>query len=128
MPTVKPTFNVLVMALRKLPMAKIRWKMDMVRPPSLLYTLSTSSTARGYRMNSVRKVMSTTMVVTMMGSAISFFRSREAPWRDAICALLLSVRKEKREDGGENLHPPAIYRTTEKALLHQGSFDETGKN
>ena len=106
MPTVKPTFRVLVMAVRKLLIPKIRWKIDRVMPLSLLYTLSTSRIASGYRMNRVRKVMSTTMVVTMMGSAISFFRSRDAPWRDAICALLLSIETRSGGMAAKTSIPP----------------------
>ena len=51
-------------------------------------------------MNRVKKVISTTMVVTMIGSAISFFRSSAAPWLFAIKTAPLFAVCEK-EDGGE---------------------------
>ena len=46
MPTRKPTFSVLVMALVKVGMAKMRWKMDTPKVPSPT-KLSTSRMASG---------------------------------------------------------------------------------
>ncbi len=78
-PTRKPTFSVLVMALVKEGILKIRRKTFREKPPSPT-KLSTSRIARGYRINTVKNVTRTTMVHTITGSAISFFRSSAAPW------------------------------------------------
>ena len=74
MPTKKPTLSVLVMAVSKDGIESTRLKTSSVGPfsPTMLSTIRMAS---GYRMNSVRNAMSTAMVVTMIGSAISFLRS-----------------------------------------------------
>ena len=46
-------------------------------------------------MNNVKNAISTTMVVTMMGSAISFFRSSAALWFFTIGGSLLSFSKKE---------------------------------
>ena len=78
MPTTNPTLSVLVIAVVNLGILKTLLKTEKENPPSPT-KLSTSRIASGYRMKRVRKVMSNTMVVTSMGSAKSFFLSREAP-------------------------------------------------
>ena len=62
---------------------KMRSKTSRLGPRSVM-KLSTRRIASGYRMNSVRNAISTTMVVIMMGSARSFLRSSSALWVLAI--------------------------------------------
>ena len=107
--TSKPTARVLVMAVVNEPIWKMRVKTSRLGPESVTKE-STSRIASGYRMNSVRKAMSTTMVVTMMGSPINFLRSRAAPWSFAI-RLLLSLadgrtNPRSTEPGGPSRRPP----------------------
>ena len=79
-------------------MSKMRWKTAKLGPCSVM-KLSTSRMASGYRIKSVRNAMSTTMVVTMMGSAMSFLRSSSAPWDLAIVTLPHWLR-DVRAPGG----------------------------
>jgi hypothetical protein len=76
-PTKNPTFNVFVMALLKFASPITLLKVSRVNPESDI-KLSTSNIASGYNIKTDKKTIKSTMVVTMIGSARSFFLSRLA--------------------------------------------------
>ena len=99
------------MAVVKDGMSKMRWKTENDRPWSVT-TESTSSTASGYRIKSVRSAMSTTIVVTMMGSPKNFARSSSAPcFVLAFAMRRLTSNRDKRGLGDDlcRLAPYATY-------------------
>ena len=123
MPTRKPTLSVLVIAVSKAGMASTRLNTSSVRPLSPT-TLSTMRMASGYRMNSVRNATSTAIVVTMMGSAMSFLRSSRTLWFFAIAPLLESSANgasltASRVDG--ETHPPGADAIRDDAVWELGA-------
>ena len=93
--TRNPTASVFVMAVVKDGIASTRENTSRLGPASVTKE-STSRIANGYRIKSVRNAMSTTIVVTMMGSPINFFLSSAAPWSLATALPLSRVRTPRR--------------------------------